>query len=544
MEAGRYFIQTFGCRVNQADSVELAAHLTAENWVRTQHELDADVIVLNTCTVTHRSDSDVRKAVHRIQREHPSARVVVTGCMAQRVPDKLVQLGGVHGVLGNSDKARIGEMARAIRTGSSSTPAQVFRAPFDPTALPPVDPIADVLDRSRPFIKIQDGCDAHCTYCIIPAVRGPARSASAADVVRKTAELIARGHFEIVITGVHLGTYQSGGTNLASLVSDLLDLPGLGRLRLSCIEPIAFPETLIDLAANDPRLAPHFHLPLQSGCRTVLKRMVRPYTPEAYGELIQRIRRRLPNACLGTDVIVGFPGETDAEFEETLAFVESIALDYVHVFSYSGRTGTAATRLGPRVDPGRIKSRSQRLNACSRRLWDAFLERQVGAELDAVALEGDGDDPGRVRAVAANYTPLLVRGRSVAANRPLRCRVERRAGRFMMADDTSDLPSLLDPERQVHLQDNLPASAWAGLKTEFCSAALREAAELASLSADRREDSVRSAAHRLKGLAANFGAARLEALADEIHAAPDRLPSLLHRLRVTVEDTIRALSAS
>lgn len=430
----RYHIATYGCRVNQADSAALAHRLDGEAWTRVHGESDADVVVLNTCTVTHRSDADVRKAVSRVQRTNPNAKVVVAGCMAHRAPEELVQLRGVHGVLGNDGKHRIAEFAERVRSAVSEAP-EVWRSDFDPNALPPVDPVADVLDRSRPFVKIQDGCDAKCTYCIIPSVRGPARSAPIEQVLDLVGALIAKGHYEVVLTGVHLGTYTGGGgRGLDALVRAVLDLPGLGRLRLSCIEPMAFPEGLIDLAAEHPKLAPHFHLPLQAGSDRVLKRMVRPYRASAWVDLMQTFRRRVPRACLGTDVIVGFPGETDEDFEATVRAVEAAELDYVHVFSYSDREGTPSTRLGPKVDSGVIKQRSQTLNAWSRRAWGRFLDRQIGATLDAVALEPAEQAPGHTRAVADNYAPLLVEGSPVSPNKPLQGHVTGRAGRFLRAE--------------------------------------------------------------------------------------------------------------
>ena len=253
MTEKRYCVQTFGCRVNQADSAGLAAELDAASFVRTATWQDADVVVLNTCTVTHRSDTDVRKAVNRLQRENPQAKVVVTGCYAQRDPQALVQLGGVSAVVGNAHKAALPSIVedlldRAATTGEprASEMTAVVHTPMgprDPVELPPVEPVTTVLDRTRPFVKIQDGCDAHCTYCIIPEVRGRARSAPPESIVDAVRTLIADGWQEIVLAGVHLGTYAGGpqDTSLTQLTRDILAVPGLGQLRLSCIEPMAFP---------------------------------------------------------------------------------------------------------------------------------------------------------------------------------------------------------------------------------------------------------------------------------------------------------------
>ncbi len=442
MAEARYFVQTFGCRVNQADSAGIAAELDALHLTRSRSHLDADVVVLNTCTVTHRSDADVRKAVHRLERENPGAKVIVTGCYAQREPEALVQLGGVSAVVGNAEKHRLPEVVDALLGRACgeplahprTTPVVVLHSAIedvDPRELPPVEPVTTVLDRTRPFVKIQDGCDAACTYCIIPAVRGRARSAEPERVVRAVRSLVEQGYQEIVLAGVHLGTYGAAlpePEDLTALVRRVLAVPGLVRLRMSCIEPMAFPLALADLAAEDPRLLPHFHLPLQAGCDRTLKRMVRPYRAADYAAMLAELRRRLPEVCLGTDVIVGFPGETDAEFEESVAFVESVGLDYVHVFSYSDREGTPATRLGPKVEPRVIKERSARLHATGSALWGRFLDRQLGRTLTAVTLERSEDEPRVIEALAGNYAPIRLDAPDLEPNRLVEVRVEARRG--------------------------------------------------------------------------------------------------------------------
>ncbi len=444
----RYYVQTFGCRVNQADSAGLAAHLDAAAYVRTGSWRDADVVVLNTCTVTHRSDTDVRKAVNRLQRENPGARVVVTGCYAQRDPDALVQLGGVAAVVGNAHKKRLPAVVDGLLKAVPKAPhpedeprpahTSVFHTPMgkrDPRTLPPVEPVTTVLDRTRPFVKIQDGCDAHCTYCIIPEVRGRARSADPKRVVSAVAKLVADGWQEIVLAGVHLGTYGGGtGDGLRDLTRRVLAVPGLAQLRLSCIEPMAFPLELVEIAADDPRLAPHFHLPLQSGADQVLKRMVRPYRAADYLRLLESIRSRLPNACLGTDVIVGFPGETEAMFAETCRFIEASPLNYVHVFSYSDRSGTPSTRLDGKVDPRIIKQRSGRLHAVGDRLWRRYLDDQVGRTLRILTLEPDRKHPDHVRALSANFCPVrLGAGEPLPPNRLLDVQIDGRDGDVLFA---------------------------------------------------------------------------------------------------------------
>lgn len=445
---GTCFVATFGCRVNQADSEGILATLAGRGLTPTERPADAEVVVINSCTVTHRSDADIRKLVNRVHRENPAARVVVTGCYAQRDPGALVQLRGTSAVVGTSDAHRLGEVVDRLRGVEVPDAPIVLRGELSriaPEDLPPVDPVAVVHDRTRPFVKIQDGCDAHCTYCVIPEVRGRGRSADPDRVVASVRRIVEQGYFEVVIAGIHLGSYGQGlgddgwgdGQALYDVVRRLLDeVPGLGRLRLSGIEPMAFPLALAELARDEPRLAPHFHLPLQAGDDRTLKRMGRPYTVERYRGILDRIRDAVPDACLGTDVIVGFPGEDDEAFARSVETCERLGLDYLHVFSYSDRPGVASTRLRDKVDPREVKARSQALNAVGRRLWSAFLDRQRGRVLPALSLEARGEAapdapiPPTRRALAANYAPIELDA-AVPPNRPLQVRITGRHGELL-----------------------------------------------------------------------------------------------------------------
>jgi threonylcarbamoyladenosine tRNA methylthiotransferase MtaB len=432
----RCHVATFGCRVNQADSEGILSQLESAGMEPSASHLDSDLVVINSCTVTHRSDADVRKLVHRIQRENPRAKVIVTGCYAQRDPEAIASLGGAAAIVGHSHSDQIGSIA--LRVLSSNEETIVVRTSMDeiePSDLPPVDPVAVVHDRTRPFVKIQDGCDALCTYCVIPSVRGPARSAPGELIEAAVRKLVAQGYFEVVIAGIHLGTYgRSTGDDLASLVRRLLQIQGLGRLRLSAIEPMAFPIELADLAAVEPRLAPHFHLPLQSGSDRILKRMNRPYRAERFVEILEAIKARVPNACLGTDVIVGFPGETEADFEDTLAIVARSGLDYVHAFSYSDRPGVPSTKLPGKVDPRIIKERIGRLIERSHGLWARFLDRQIGRTLEALTLERDPSSPEVIESLSAEYCPIRSMNASLVANRPVSMRVLRREGSVLWGE--------------------------------------------------------------------------------------------------------------
>ena len=421
-EDGQYFVETFGCRVNQADTAGLVFELENSALKRAESRKNANVVILNTCTVTHRADVDVRKAVHRIKRENPSTKVIVTGCYAQRDPQAAQRIEGVSAVIGNSHKHTLPIVADNLVHHAPSGEASILQTSMEQLTsgeLPPVKPTATVVDRTRPFVKIQDGCNATCTYCVIPSVRGPARSAPEEKALNTVKTLVNQGFKEIVLTGVHLGTYGAALTpksSLSSLVRRMLTLPNLFRLRLSCIEPMAFPVELAAIAKEDPRLAPHFHLPLQSGDNQTLKRMVRPYRTEQFQALLDTVREQLPKACLGTDVIVGFPGETDEAFQTTLDFIEDSGLNYVHVFSYSDREGTASTRLGNKVEPRIVKERSVRLHKLAEQLWHKFLESRVGETRKVVSLERNPKDTRFVRALSDDYCPVRLEGPDLAPN--------------------------------------------------------------------------------------------------------------------------------
>jgi len=406
--------------VNQADSEGIVAELAARGLASADDHKSADVVIINSCTVTHRSDADVRKLVARVHRENPGAKVVITGCYAQRDPDALVKIKGTSAVVGHSNAHELGDVVAKLVKEAPTEPI-ILRGDLDD--LPPLSATAVAHDRTRPFVKIQDGCDARCTYCVIPSVRGPARSAPPEQVLDSIAKLIARGDQEIVLTGVHLGKYPA----FVDLVKSALALPGLKRLRLSSIEPMAFDKELVTLARDDARLAPHFHLPLQSGSDRVLKRMNRPYRSRDFAEIVRHIRAELPDACIGTDVITGFPGETD---EEAQASAEMIAtVDYAHVFSYSDRPGVPSTRLPDKIDPATIKARAAISQRASDASWARFLDRFVGRELEVLTLQSP---PGVTHALSPHYCPVHIAG-EIAPNTQLSVRVERRDGARLTA---------------------------------------------------------------------------------------------------------------
>jgi len=406
-----FSIHNFGCRATQADGSALASALEARGLTAADGE--PDLVILNTCTVTAAADADVHKMVHRVRREHPSSRILVTGCYAQRAPQELAQLEGVDWVVGNSHKTQIPEIVLAptyhgqISVGDVSAPQDFF-------SLPILDPSGE---RTRPNLKIQDGCNNRCSFCIIPSVRGRSRSAQPEWVIGQI-ERLARDYREVVLTGINLGRWGrdfATGRQFARLLRDILDRTNIDRLRLSSIEPMDFSDDLLALMAESPRIARHVHAPLQSGSDTVLRRMFRKYRPRHYADRIRRAHALMPTAAIGADVMVGFPGETDVEFEESRQFIASLPFTYLHVFTYSERPGTRAAEYA-QVPMEVRKERNRILRELSAAKNLAFRRGLVGQTLGVVTLEGD-------KALSSNYVPVKL-GQPRPANQLLEIRID------------------------------------------------------------------------------------------------------------------------
>jgi threonylcarbamoyladenosine tRNA methylthiotransferase MtaB len=388
----KYFVQNFGCRATQADGAALEAMLTAKGLAASDERAAADLVVLNTCTVTSSADDDVRHTIRRVHRENPSARILVTGCYAQRAPEELASMPGVEWVVGNSHKTQI---ANLVTLSSPEAPyhgnihvGDIFAQRDFLTA--PVEDAAG--DRTRPNLKIQDGCNNRCSFCVIPFVRGRSRSAPAEQVVDQVRGL-ARRYREVVLSGINLGRWgrePGSRMRLADLLRLLLAGTEVERLRLSSVEPMDFSDDLLGLMAESPRIAKHVHAPLQSGSDRVLRRMHRKYRPRHYADRVVKARQWMPGAAIGADVMVGFPGESDEEFEENRQFIESLPFTYLHVFTYSERPGTpAATHPGAVPMPVR-KERNRVLRELAASKNAAFRETMVGRALSAVTLYEPG----------------------------------------------------------------------------------------------------------------------------------------------------------
>jgi threonylcarbamoyladenosine tRNA methylthiotransferase MtaB len=419
----KFSVCTFGCRCNQADSAAIREGLCRLSLTESEKHLNSDLIVVNTCTVTHRADQQVRQAIRRLHRDNPSARLIVTGCYAERDPEALSALPGVSLVLGNANKERLPEL---IKECGEDSQGKIIRAPLDPERDCLLRSMAQTGGKTRPIVKLQDGCDAHCSYCIVPHVRGPGRSARPEHVLAEIESLIKSGFQEIVLTGIHLGAFGqklSGRARLSDLLRQILELPGLGRIRLSSIEPMHFDVSIIALAAGNPLFAPHFHIPLQSGSDRILRRMRRPYRSARFKELLLRLHNEIPGVGIGTDVLVGFPGETDDDFAETCTLLRELPLAYLHVFPFSPRRGTEAFSLPGRVAAEVMRERLAILLEISRFKNLSFRRRFVGQLLPAITLARE-EDLGSSLVLTGNYIHARIPGLKVPPNRLVDIRIE------------------------------------------------------------------------------------------------------------------------
>lgn len=415
-----YEVRNFGCRTNQAEGAAVERQLRAAGFVPATAPGAADLVVLNTCTVTAHADADARAAIRRLRRENAAVRIVVTGCYAQRAPEELRALPGVDWVVGHEGKDGIAALAAGRE--AALIPAEALgAAPAAHTE------VATACGRTRPNVKVQDGCNNRCAFCVIPSVRGASRSRPLGLVLAEIQRHADEGAAEVVLTGINLGQWGrdlDGKLRFPDLVAAILARTSLRRLRLSSVEPMDWSDDLIALMAAEPRLAPHAHIPLQSGCDAVLRRMHRRYRPWHYAEKARRIRELLPDAAIGADVMAAFPGESEAEFEESRAFIAALPLTYLHVFTYSPRPGTEAARRANEqawrpVAPEAAARRSRELHALGAAKRAAFAQRFAGGLLEVVTLE---PGPDATPALSGNFLQVTLPG-SLPGNQTLRVRV-------------------------------------------------------------------------------------------------------------------------
>jgi threonylcarbamoyladenosine tRNA methylthiotransferase MtaB len=443
-----FFVQSFGCRATQADGVALDRQLAAEGFNPANSALEADLVVLNTCTVTAAADQDARASIRRIHRENPDAKIMVTGCYAQRAPQEIAALPGVTWVVGNSHKHRVAEIAASGEfSAEKHAEAQLSEAPQDNKAGPlqnfvsleavslsapaftlvgdifahteliaaPVFAGESIAEKTRPNLKVQDGCDNRCSFCIIPSVRGQSRSMALERVIEETNALVAAGYREIVLSGINLGRWGRDfqpQQRFEQLVRALLEHTNIEKVRISSVEPMDWTDDLISLVAGSPRIAKHAHVPLQSGSDRILRRMHRKYRPWHYAEKIRKIHEAMPHAAIGADVMVGFPGETDELFEESRSFIEHLPFTYLHVFTYSPRPGTPSAAMPDQVPVQVARERNRVLRNLAAGKNRVFRRKFVGKTLEVITLQTGNDE--WTEALSDNFLKVRLAGRHEA----------------------------------------------------------------------------------------------------------------------------------
>lgn len=398
-------VVTLGCKANQFESAAIEELLVQDGYQLVPFDQGAQLVVINTCTVTSATDAQSRKLIRRARRFNSICRIVVTGCYAQVQPQKLAELPGVDLVIGNMEKENF--MSLLNGQGTKVQVGDIAKASHCPNLK-----IASFFEHSRAFVQIQSGCNAFCSYCIIPFARGRSRSVAVTEVVDQIKTLIQNGYQEVVLTGIHIGNYgrdleHDGGLpiTLTSLVKTILDQTSLHRLRLGSIEPQELTDELVELVCQSSRVCSHLHIPLQSGSDTVLKRMNRHYTSEDFYRCLQNIYARSPEISIGIDLIVGFPGETEAEHQQSIDLIDRLPIHYLHVFPYSKRPGTAAEKMKDHVDPTIAKDRATQLRHLGELKKQEYIKRFLGKVVEVVV--ENRSEKGRCKGLSDEYVQVV-----------------------------------------------------------------------------------------------------------------------------------------
>lgn len=396
---------TLGCKVNQSDTASMEKLFRDAGFEIVGFEDDADIYLINTCVVTNMGQSKSRKIIHRAARKEPKPLIVVTGCYPQAAPEEVAHIEGVDLLIGNQDRGRVVELVRE-RLGEDSTEAPINAVHDLPvgSGFEELDAAVDA-SRNRAFLKIQEGCDQYCAYCIIPYARGHLRSRSLENIREEVARLAAENYKEVVLIGIHLGCYGKeipGGPRLSDAVKAALSVPGVPRFRLGSLESVEVEDELLKLMVENPRLCAHLHLPLQAGCDATLARMHRPYDTARFAQLLERIRSLVPNVAITTDVIVGFPGETEEDFQKSMDFIRQCRFSKIHIFPYSQRKGTPAAVMPGQLSNKEKQERVHRLEAIDREGNLAYREAQLGTE-SSVLWERRNKDNGLWEGLTPGY---------------------------------------------------------------------------------------------------------------------------------------------
>ena len=409
---------TLGCKTNQFESASMQESMQSSGYQVVPFDDGADLVIVNTCTVTNATDAQSRNLIRRARKLNGACRVVVTGCYAQVDPQALQELPGVTLVIGNEEKQRLLDYLTEDQETTAVVVSDIRQV--EKVCLPPLTTFSG---RSRAFVQIQNGCDAFCSYCIIPYARGASRSATPDEILQQIDGLVAAGFQEIVLTGIHIGGYGADldtPMNLNDLVRRIEGETGLRRLRLGSIEPTELTEELLETVASSQVICQHLHIPLQAGNDHVLQRMKRTYNTELFGQLLERVRASIPDAAICLDVITGFPGETEEEFESAYNFISRLPLTDLHVFPYSKRPGTPAAGYSDQVSGDVSKARAERLRHLAAEKHRSFAEGFIGEELEIVVESGEKE--GLLKGVSRNYLDIRFSGEAALSGQCVRVR--------------------------------------------------------------------------------------------------------------------------
>ncbi|MDB0438172.1 tRNA (N(6)-L-threonylcarbamoyladenosine(37)-C(2))-methylthiotransferase MtaB [Clostridioides difficile] len=397
---------TLGCKVNQYETEAMLELFEKDGYEQVNSEEYADVYVINTCTVTHMSDRKSRQYIRRVKKKNPDAIIAVVGCYSQVSPEEILDIEEVNLVMGTNDRRKIVEEIRKIDASKKvSTVDDIMKV----KAFEEIE-ISQTNGKTRAFMKIQDGCDRFCTYCIIPYARGRVRSRDIDSIVDEVKKLAKNGYKEVVLTGIHVASYgkdlKDKDIKLLDVIKQINEIEAIERIRLSSVEPILFTDEFVNEVLKMEKVCPHYHLSLQSGCDETLKRMNRRYTTSEYKTIVDRLRDKMPNVAITTDVIVGFPGETNEEFKQTYEFLKDIELSQMHIFKYSPRKGTPAATMENQIDPQMKHFRSEKLLNLSKENFSKFATKFIGSELDVLFeqnIEGN-----KFEGLTSNYIRVVV----------------------------------------------------------------------------------------------------------------------------------------
>ena len=426
---------TLGCKVNQYESEAIAQYLTENGWSAARSKENADLFIINTCVVTQKASMQSRQAVRKAIRSNPNACIVVTGCYAQIEPDEIKKINGVHYIIGHADKHKIPEIIIDGKEKDSQPPEfypltirhdikQEHK--FQPTLV-----MGASGSRTRPLLKIQDGCDNFCTYCIVPYARGPSRSMRLEKVLDSIKLLKMSGYREVVLSGIHLGRYGLDlvlPSTLFNLLKQIKFLRPIDRVRLSSIEPNEITEDIIKIVAESDIFCHHFHISLQSGDDLILKRMHRHYSRSFFRDMVSRIHEMIPDAAIGVDVLIGFPGETEKAFENTYSLIKKLPVTYLHVFPFSARKGTPANSYPDQISPDTIKIRCQKMRELGNNKKMAFYQKLVGEEVGLLMEGAQSKSTGHLKGITSNYVPVFVHGKDNMKNCIVQARIDKLCG--------------------------------------------------------------------------------------------------------------------